>query len=136
VTNLHSIQAKTSSTAIFSSQMYGDLERFFYSDKIQFRAIIPLLNFTGYLAEIHLGQGLKIRRITTSEIEQLLDLRFSPLRHSEIIHVKYVAEFGHSLKKIDWRNHWIVRQSVAGNVGQVGYGFAYSSPASSGTTHL
>jgi len=54
-------------------QIYVDLERFFYSARIQFQSIIPLQNLTGDLAEIDLGQGLKIRRITTSEIEQVLD---------------------------------------------------------------
>jgi len=73
LTNLHCIQAKTSSTTIFFDQIYGDLERFFYSARIQFQSIIPLQNLTGDLAEIDLGQGLKIRRIMTSEIEQLLD---------------------------------------------------------------
>ena len=73
LTNLHCIQAKTSSTTIFFDQIYSDLERFFYSARIQFQSIIPLQNLTGDLAEIDLGQGLKIRRIMTSEIEQLLD---------------------------------------------------------------
>ena len=80
--------------------MYGDQERFLYSDRIQFQAIIPLQNFIADLVEIDLRQGLKIRRITTSEIEELLDLRFSQLPYHEIIHVKYVAELVYSLKKL------------------------------------
>src|SRR5207244_9717173 len=54
-------------------RVYGDMERFFYSARIQFQSIIPLQNLTGDLAEIDLGQGLKIGRIMTSEIERLLD---------------------------------------------------------------
>src|SRR5207249_1147956 len=40
------------------------------------------------------------RRITPSEMEQLLDLRYFPLPRQEMTHVKYVAELAYSLKKL------------------------------------
>lgn len=68
-------------------RMYCDLEQFFYSENIGVREFSPLHNFSSDVDEIDSGDGLRIRKITTSELELL-------------VHLKYAMELTHQTKKL------------------------------------
>lgn len=83
-------------------RMYYDLEQFFYSDSVGLQAFSPLHNFTSDVDEIDLGDGLRIRRIATSELEQLLDeaKHFFQMPYFEVPSLKYAMELTYKTKKV------------------------------------
>ena len=83
-------------------RMYYDFERFIYSDSIELRAFSPLHNFSTDVDEIDLGNGLLIRRITTSELEQLLDeAKWSfQIPYFDIPNLKYAMELKYKTRKM------------------------------------
>jgi len=83
-------------------RMYGDLEQFFYSDTIRLQAFSPLDNFASDVDEIDLGDGLRIRRITISELEELLSqAKFSPhIPYFDIPRLRYAVELTYQTKKM------------------------------------
>lgn len=68
---LHSDKSEFDDEAFDS--MYRDLEKFFYSDSIELKAFSPLHNFISEIDDIDLGNGLRIRKINISELDQLLN---------------------------------------------------------------
>ena len=80
---------------------YRDMERFFYSETVEFRAFSPLQNFESDVDVIDFGGGLKIRKTTHLELEQLLDASrlssFVPF--TEIITFKYAMELTFETEK-------------------------------------
>lgn len=68
---LHSEKSEFDDEAFDS--MYCDLEKFFYSDSIELKAFSPLHNFISEIDNIDLGNGLRIRKINISELDQLLN---------------------------------------------------------------
>jgi hypothetical protein len=82
--------------------MYFDLEQFFYSENIKLQAFAPLHNFNSDVHEIELGDGLRIRKITTSELEELLTemKRSYMIPPLEVLHLKYATELIYEEKKM------------------------------------
>ena len=84
------------------NHLYSDLEQFFYSDSVELRAFSPLLNFRSDVNEITLEEGLRIRKITKSELEQLMDeaMQHFQIPYFDVFHAKYAMEFTYQTKKI------------------------------------
>jgi len=82
--------------------IYFDWEQFFYNDSILVKAFSPLDNFNSDVDEIDLGDGLRIRRIATSELEQLLgESRWSPqIPYFEVAQLKYAMELTYKTMKV------------------------------------
>ncbi len=80
---------------------YRDMEVLFYNDMIGFKLFSPLQNFESDAAVIDLGGGLKIKKITTQELEELLNAsKWSPLIPSnEVITFRYSMEFTFETEK-------------------------------------
>ncbi len=83
-------------------ELYRDLESLFYRDTIPVIDIIALLNFKAEIDDIDLGEGISIRKFTSSEKEQIInDIKWlGDVRHTDILACKYVAEFRYESKKI------------------------------------
>jgi len=83
-------------------RMYYDLEKFFYNDSVKLQVFSPIYNFSGDFDEIDFGDGLRIRRITTSELEQLSDeVRLtSQVPSTDIPSLKYVIELRCKTRKL------------------------------------
>src|SRR2546428_3499831 len=81
---------------------YGDMERFFYSQTVEFRAFSPLQNFESDLESIDLGGRLRIRKTTRAELEHLLDAsRLSTsVPQTEIITFKHAMELVFETEKV------------------------------------
>lgn len=65
---------------------YYNLERFFYNEMIPMLALSPLDNFNSDTYEIDLGEGLRIRRLTLAELEQILDRVKQPYQVTRLSH--------------------------------------------------
>ena len=80
---------------------YRDMEGLFYNDMIGFKLFSPLQNFESDAAVIDFGGGLKIKKITTQELEELLNAsKWSPLIPSnEVITFRYSMEFTFETEK-------------------------------------
>lgn len=83
-------------------RMYYDLEQFFHSDSVDLQVFSPLYNFSGDFHEIDFGDGMRMRRITTSELEQLSDeVRLtSQVPSTDISSLKYVIELRCKTRKL------------------------------------
>jgi len=81
--------------------MYFNLERFIYDDTVPMQAIAPLQNFESDVHELDLGNEAKIRRLSTAELEQLMDQsKWSTLAPSfEIFFLKHAVELTYRAKK-------------------------------------
>lgn len=88
--------------AEYFDRMYYDLEHFFYSDSVGLQAFSPLHNFSGDVDGIDLGDGLRIRTISTSELEQLLDeAKWSfQIPYFDVPLLKYAIELTYKTKKV------------------------------------
>jgi hypothetical protein len=76
---------------------YCNLERFFYNETIPMLALSPLDNFNSDTYEIDLGEGLRIRRLTLTELEEILDCVKQPY---QITRLSYAMELEYETKKV------------------------------------
>lgn len=76
---------------------YSSLEQFCCSEMIPLQSLCPLDNFDCDTYEIDLGEGLRIRRMASNELEQILDRVKQPY---PIARLKYAAELTHQTQKI------------------------------------
>lgn len=81
---------------------YGLLEDAFYKDKIPYRAIAPLENFSADFDEIKITDNLKIIKVRKEELQEIwARSEFSPFvdRHN-IWHTEYVIEMAWQAQKV------------------------------------
>lgn len=81
---------------------YGHLEDAFYVDKIPYRAIAPLENFSADFDEIKITDNLKIIKVSKDELQEIWARgEFSPFvnRH-KIWHTEYVIEMTWDAQKV------------------------------------
>ena len=81
-------------------KIYNEFETFFSLTKIKYLLITPVWNFESEVNEIDLGEGLKIKAITTDEFIMLQRLArsytnsfsFNPISINDILSIKFVIE--------------------------------------------
>lgn len=87
---------------------YSNLEKFFYTDKIEIRAFAPIENFKSDINKINLGNNLVIRRLTSDEKAAIIEAtkRGFPFDFHRIISCDFAMELSFEERKLFGEKHF------------------------------